>query len=88
MAEYGNKKRGADAPTPTPASTKDSQCTYDNSNYIKLRRLYQTLSFISIVIITIAYFKHSSNAGFFGMGLLSGSILMEIILNPIYEEDE
>lgn len=83
MAEY--EKRGADGATPTP---KDKDMSRINTLYYsKLKRLCLTISFIGLVILSIAYIKHSSNAGFFGVGLLSGSILMECVLNPI-EEDE
>ena len=83
MPEY--EKRGADGATSTP---KDNDMSRINTLYYsKLKRLCLTISFIGLVILTIAYIKHNSNAGFFGVGLLSGSILMECVLNPI-EEDE
>lgn len=81
------KKRGADAVTSTPNCNIMSRnnCTL---YYSRLKKLCLTISFVGLVIIAIAYFKHSSNAGFFGIGLTFASILMECALNPIEEEDE
>ena len=84
MAEY--EKRGADGATPTP---KDNDMSRINTLYYsKLKKLCLTISFIGLVIIVIAYIKHSSNAGCFGVGFTFASILMECVLNPIEEEED
>lgn len=77
-------KKGADGATPTP---KDKDL-FNTLYYSRLKKLCLTISFIGLVIIVIAYIKHSSNAGFFGIGLTFASILMECALNPIEEEEE
>ena len=80
-----NNKKGTDVRPSVPTMKNHSNIT--TIHYNKLRNLCLTISFVAIAIIVIAYFKHSSNAGMFGTGMLFASMLVECVLNPI-EEDE
>ena len=80
-------KKGADSAKSTPRDCNTSR-TNSTLYYSKLKRLCLSISIIGLTIIVIAYIKHSSNAGCFGVGFTFASMLMECVLNPIIEEEE
>lgn len=84
MAEYEPKK-GADAVTPTPSR---NYTTVHQINYNKLMNLSLGLTFISMLIIFIAYIKGVDKAVYMGAGVMFTSLLFQFALNPIDKEDE
>lgn len=84
MAEYEQKK-GADAVTPTPSR---KYTTVHQVNYNKLMNLSLGLTFISMLIIFIAYIKGVDKAVYMGAGVMFTSLLFQFALNPIDKEDE
>lgn len=66
-----------------PAPKKDKQLYYSSiSNYCL------GLFIIAITIVMVAYARGKDNAVFFGIGMMSGTALLQMKVNNIFIQDE
>lgn len=78
MAEYEPKRKGTD----------QKSAPINQVNYSRLTRVCPSLLIVSVVAFLIAYYLKNVNMTYLWAGAIGALGIIEVLLNPITEEDE
>ena len=81
-----SNKKGASAAN--TYSTKGKHLRNNQVNYSRLTRVCPSLLMVSVVAFLIAYYLKNVNMTYLWAGAIGALGIIEVLLNPITEEDE
>ena len=60
----------------------------DKATLNKIKRLIAAIGVVGITLVILAYIKGMTTLGIFATGMLASAALIEVVTNPITEEEE
>ena len=60
----------------------------DKATLNKIKRLIAAIGVVGIILVIMAYAKGMTTLGIFATGMLLSASLIEVVANPIEEEEE